>query len=180
MKNNIILFVLCAGLAVFSSCSQHGDYNGDKPNGMYHIPIHDSSFLITLAYINNAEIDAAHIVAERSTDADIRMYADKKVYETQTDRTNLLAKFRCLEAPTGFNAEYTSFKASWTSLSGRQFDSAYICREDALQKQILILMDDALRLTTDDVVVNFICGYRSYIVNHQKLSECFCARYLPK
>lgn len=178
MKNNISLFALLVLVSVFSSCDMLGDHTKDFDTaGPYNLPPHDSKFITSIAYIHNEEIDAAHMASVRSENADIKSFAEKKVYETQTDRIEFLAQSRGLSVPSGFSSEYMGFRADWDALSGRAFDSVYIWHEYDVQKQILAVMDEELNSTSDETIINFIGQYRPYIVNHHSLAESITESY---
>lgn len=176
MKNNILIVACIAAFAGLASCKKTVTKQ-DNTSGHYVINSNDSAFIISMGYYNNVTLDAAYLAVDRTSDVNISDYGRKKVNETLKDRLNELATFRCLMSPTELTQEYIRFKQTWTSLSGKSFDSCYICREYEMNKYALDLIEHELKVTRDDVIVQFLCDYRFYINSHLRPSQCICDSY---
>ncbi|HET9955862.1 MAG TPA: DUF4142 domain-containing protein [Polyangiaceae bacterium] len=121
----------------------------------------DAQVFGVLDTANAGEIEQGNLALEQASNADVQAFAQQMV----TDHTAARAEARALaEAQStsiqessvsrGLQQKAASKTAELSALSGAAFDSAYISVQIEMHTETLLLIDQALTLTTDNEELN--------------------------
>jgi len=136
-------------------------------------PADDKHFITVADQASLAEIKESELVLEKSRNKDVRAFAKRMVH----DHRMLIAKMKPFAAKynvpppvllsTGQDAQYSTL----TSLSGKEFDKAFI--EDAVKDhhEALALFDAELSATTDADLKATVAAGRAVVADHSQMAD---------
>jgi putative membrane protein len=119
MKKIIFCALVITGF-VWSACNDDNDNKAINQT--------DKDFLINAAYGNHAEIDAGQLAISKSSSDSVRNFGQMMVSEhtAALDELKSIAKDLNTNVPDAADSKHRQLKQQLMTMSGAQFDSAYI------------------------------------------------------
>jgi putative membrane protein len=126
-----LALVAFAGVSALAQNTQSGDPMGDrtsyepKEGGMSSI---DQHFLKEAAQGGLAEVQLGQLAIQKATNPDVKQFAQRMVNDHTQANAQLkeIARSKDLVLPRSLNAKDKTTKENLSSLSGKQFDKAYM------------------------------------------------------
>lgn len=119
---------LLAALTLVSAFTAAGTVVGTASAQNATVAKADADRLAVIAQANMAEIATGKIAIEKSTNPDVKAFAQKMIddHTTGLDETKKVAEAKNITLPTAPDAAHQKMAANLQQLSGTDFDKAYI------------------------------------------------------
>ncbi len=174
MKSSYLIYSACLLCAVgLSSCSK--DDNNELNDN-------DRSFIIKASISNTAEVGTATIAINKATNAAVKAFAYHMITEhgmAQTDLKNLGTRIGFAVKDT-LDPAHIAIATQLNTLSGRQFDSAYIHTQilDHNETSANFQLEQTAGQHSD--VKNYADTYRPHIEMHLSRADSIAAAYFRR
>jgi putative membrane protein len=138
----------------------------------------DKSFMINAAYANRAEIDAGQLAVSRSSDDSVKKFGQMMIDEHTTALNELenIADDRDVNLPDSVDAEHRQLKQQLMSMSGYEFDSAYIQSQIKDHQKAISLFESENSNGKEQQVKNYASKYLPHIRMHLEKANSITAQ----
>jgi putative membrane protein len=156
---------VCWALAItgiiWSACDDDDD-NGVEMNGM------DRNFVMNASEANMAEIELGQIAAMKSSTESVRAFGQMMVTEHQTalDELQTIADEKDVEMATELYAKHQQLKEQLNSLTGFQFDTAYMNNQVKDHQSTESLFETEISAGRDQQIKDYANKYLPHIQMH--------------
>jgi putative membrane protein len=149
----------------FSACS---DDDTETPEVVSE---QDRTFAINSAYSNRAEIELGELAATRATNESVRSFAQLMVENHTTAQSKLadIASDLEIAVPDTLDAAHQAIHAQLSTLSGYQFDSAYIRSQVMDHELAQELMETQIQEGENERLVKY--AHQTFPIINQHLDE---------
>jgi putative membrane protein len=150
-----------------------------EPSSDYNLNAWDSTFLKKTAIGNTAEIQAGMLAAQKGTSLEIRGFGEAMVAEHTQAQNDLKKVGESVHFPIAdtVDAEHLELMMLLNSLSGREFDSAYIHSQVVDHRKTKTLFEEELSYGKNRNVVDYANIYAPHIQVHLTTAESIASKY---
>ncbi len=145
----------------------------DKDDDGEDVNATDRQFVMSAAMANRAEINAGQLAATRGTNAAVRSYGQMMVTEHTQAQNDLrsLASDEGIAMSDTIDAAHQALMTRLMSLSGYQFDTAYIKSQVMDHQNSILLFQTEISSGDNDRAQNYANTYLPKIQQHYRTAD---------
>ncbi len=176
----IISIFLFLGLSLLTAVSFAGPATGDTPSASNSAAQKsDGQIIKTIMVIDDNELDAAHLALKKSTNAEVKKFAQVMVDQhsqniKQVKKIMNETKIYPLTSDKSLALETDgkNLMDKLTGLQGNDFDVEYIkAMVDGHKKASSLLLDELIPKVSNPKLMNFVKSTSTMVSNHLKMAE---------
>jgi putative membrane protein len=139
----------------------------------------DRAFMPAMANANLAEVDLGNLAAQRSTDAEVKAFAQRMVSEhtLSQNELNTLASNKQVTLPAVPDSMHQALRQQLSQLSGRAFDSTYIHSQVRDHQATLSLINTEISSGQDVDVKSYATKNKPHVQMHLDQAQGIATRF---